>query len=96
MLEKLRKFSNSFFAKIFLFIIAIPFVFWGMGDLFTSGSQKTIVKIEMILGIVSFIKLNGEEKMNKFYNFFIKKLCFRIKLESLIDETYIIINLIKI
>ena len=46
MLEKLRKFSNSFFAKIFLFIIAIPFVFWGMGDLFTSGSQKTIVKIE--------------------------------------------------
>ena len=46
MLEKLRKFSNSFFAKIFLFIIAIPFVFWGMGDLFSSGNQKTIVKIE--------------------------------------------------
>ena len=46
MLEKLRKFSQSFFAKIFLFIIAIPFVFWGMGDLFRSGNQKTIVKIE--------------------------------------------------
>ena len=46
MLEKLRKFSNSFFAKIFLFIVAIPFVFWGMGDLFSSGNQKTIVKID--------------------------------------------------
>ena len=46
MLEKLRKFSNSFFAKIFLFIIAIPFIFWGMGDLFRGGNQKTIVQID--------------------------------------------------
>ena len=45
MLEKLRKFSNSILAKIFLFIVAIPFVFWGMGDLFRGGNTKTIVKI---------------------------------------------------
>ena len=29
-----------------MFIVAIPFVFWGMGDLFRSGSQNTIVKID--------------------------------------------------
>ena len=45
MLEKLRKFSNSIFAKIFLFIVAIPFVFWGMGDLFSGGNKKTIAQI---------------------------------------------------
>ena len=42
MLGTLGKFSSSIFAKIFLFIIAIPFVFWGMGDLFSGGNQNTI------------------------------------------------------
>jgi len=45
MLGSIRKFSSSIFAKVFLFIVAIPFVFWGMGDVFTSGNQNTIVKI---------------------------------------------------
>ena len=45
MLGSLRKFSSSIFAKVFLFIVAIPFVFWGMGDVFRSGNQNTIVKI---------------------------------------------------
>ena len=45
MLGKIRKFSSTIFAKIFLFLVAIPFVFWGMGDLFSGGSQNTIVKI---------------------------------------------------
>ena len=46
MLGKIRKFSSSITAKIFLFIVAIPFVFWGMGPLFESGSQNIIVKID--------------------------------------------------
>ena len=45
MLAKLRNFSSSIFAKFFLAIIAIPFIFWGMGPLFTGGSQNTIVTI---------------------------------------------------
>ena len=45
MLGKIRKFSSTIFAKVFLFLVAIPFVFWGMGDLFSGGSQNTIVKI---------------------------------------------------
>ena len=45
MLGRIRKFSSSILAKIFLFIVAIPFVFWGMGDLFRGGNQNVIVKI---------------------------------------------------
>ena len=45
MLSALRKFSSSIFAKIFLLLIAIPFIFWGMGPVFQSGKQNTIVEI---------------------------------------------------
>ena len=45
MLRIISKFSNSIFAKIFLFILIIPFVFWGMGPLFQGGKQNTIVEI---------------------------------------------------
>ncbi len=37
MLGSFRKFSSSLFAKIFLFIVAIPFVFWGMGGVFSGA-----------------------------------------------------------
>ena len=46
MLGTIRKFSSSIFAKVFLFIVAIPFIFWGMGDVFRSGNLNTIVKID--------------------------------------------------
>ena len=46
MLGSIRKFSSSIYAKVFLFIVAIPFVFWGMGDLFFSGNKNTIAKID--------------------------------------------------
>ena len=45
MLGAIRKFSSSIYAKIFLFIVAIPFVFWGMGPLFRGGNLNTIIKI---------------------------------------------------
>jgi len=45
MLSSLRKFSTSIYAKIFLGIIAIPFIFWGMGSSFTGGSKNVVVMI---------------------------------------------------
>jgi peptidyl-prolyl cis-trans isomerase D len=45
MLSSIRKFSQSVYSKVFLFIVAIPFVFWGMGPLFTSGNLNVIVEI---------------------------------------------------
>ena len=45
MLNYIRNFSKTITAKIFLFIIAVPFVFWGMGDVFTSGNTNSLAKI---------------------------------------------------
>ena len=45
MLNSFRNFAKSFWAKILLVIIIIPFVFWGMGGVFRGGSQNTVAKI---------------------------------------------------
>ena len=45
MLNSFRNFTKSFWAKILLVIIIIPFVFWGMGGVFSGGSQNTLAKI---------------------------------------------------
>jgi len=45
MLSKLRKFKESKFAIVLVAMIAIPFVFWGMGGTFSSGNTNSIAKI---------------------------------------------------
>tara|TARA_B100001250_G_scaffold407447_1_gene428219 strand:+ start:681 stop:2117 length:1437 start_codon:yes stop_codon:yes gene_type:complete len=45
MLDNIRKFSKTFLAKILLVIIIIPFVFWGMGGVFSGGNTNNIAKI---------------------------------------------------
>lgn len=66
MLGILGKFSKSIYAKIFLFIIAIPFVFWGMGPVFRGGKQNTIAEIgnEKISAqeFIDFVKYNSSNK----------------------------------
>ena len=46
MLGSLRKFSDSIYAKIFLVIVAVPFIFWGMGSSITGGSKNVVVIID--------------------------------------------------
>ena len=45
MLNNIRNFSKTWFAKILLVIIVIPFVFWGMGGVFSGGNTNNIAKI---------------------------------------------------
>ena len=45
MLNSFRNFTKSFWAKILLIIIIIPFIFWGMGGVFRGGTQNTVAKI---------------------------------------------------
>ena len=45
MLDKLRGFSKSKLAIVLVGIIIIPFVFWGMGSVFSSGNTNSIAKI---------------------------------------------------
>ena len=46
MLTSIGKFSKSFFIKLLVGIIILPFVFWGMGDVFRGGSQNVVATIE--------------------------------------------------
>ena len=45
MLSKLRDFSKSKLAGVLITIIIIPFVFWGMGSVFSGGNKNNVVKI---------------------------------------------------
>ena len=67
MLSSIRKFSNTILAKIFLAIVAIPFIFWGMGDLFSTGSKNTIATIgKDKIHIQEFIKhVNNYTSINQ-------------------------------
>ena len=45
MIGSFRNFAKSKFAGILVGIIIIPFVFWGMGSVFSSGNSNSIAKI---------------------------------------------------
>ena len=46
MLTSIGKFSKSFLIKILVGIIILPFIFWGMGDVFRGGNQNVIATID--------------------------------------------------
>ena len=45
MISKLRGFTNSKLAGVLVGIIIIPFVFWGMGSVFSGGNTNNVAKI---------------------------------------------------
>ena len=45
MLNKLRNFAKTKIAGVVIGIIIIPFVFWGMGGVFSGGNTNNIAKI---------------------------------------------------
>jgi len=57
MLTSIGKLSKSFFIKLLVGIIILPFVFWGMGDVFRGGNQNVIATIDSK-------KINTQEFVN--------------------------------
>ena len=45
MLQSIRNFAKGKLSKVLLIILIIPFVLWGMGDVFRGGSQTTIATL---------------------------------------------------
>jgi len=45
MISSFRNFAKTKFAGLLVFIIIIPFVFWGMGGMFSSGNTNNVAKI---------------------------------------------------
>ena len=72
MLNSIRNFSKTIPAKIFLFIVAVPFIFWGMGDVFTSGNTNSLAKIndknistEDFINHINKLNINQNEIKNR-------------------------------
>ena len=57
MATSIGKLSKSLFVKILVGIIILPFVFWGMGDVFRGGNQNVIATIDSK-------KINTQEFIN--------------------------------
>jgi len=71
MLTSIRKVTTSVLAKILIAIIILPFLFWGMGDVFRSGNQNVIVTIESekvsaqsFVEYVNRLNLNEQQRNN--------------------------------
>ena len=46
MLTSIKKITKSFLARVLIAIIILPFLFWGMGDVFRTGNQNVVVTID--------------------------------------------------
>ena len=71
MTTSIKKSSKSFFVKLLVGIIILPFVFWGMGDVFKGGNQNVIATIDSkkistqeFMNYVSRMNLNEEQTKN--------------------------------
>ena len=71
MATSIGKLSKSFFIKLLVGIIILPFVFWGMGDVFRGGNQNVIATIESkkvstqeFVNYVNRLNLNEEQINN--------------------------------
>ena len=48
MISSLRNFAKTKLAGVFVGIIILPFVFWGMGGMFSSGNTNNVAKVDKI------------------------------------------------
>jgi peptidyl-prolyl cis-trans isomerase D len=71
MATSIVKLSKSFFIKLLVGIIILPFVFWGMGDVFRGGNQNVIATVESekittqeFMNYIRQINLNDEQIKN--------------------------------
>ena len=71
MATSIGKLSKSFFIKLLVGIIILPFVFWGMGDVFRGGNQNIIASIDSkkvstqeFVNYVNRLNLNEEQVKN--------------------------------
>jgi len=65
MLNIIRNFSKTLFAKILVVIIIIPFIFWGMGGVFNKGNSNNIAKINNYsISTQDFIDYINQSKIN--------------------------------
>ena len=92
MLDKLRNFSKGKLAGVLVAIIIIPFVFWGMGSVFSGGNTNSIAKInnynlstEDFADFVNNSKISTEVIKENINNNILEQLLTQLVSISLID-----------
>ena len=66
MATSIGKLSKSFFLKLLVGIIILPFVFWGMGDVFRGGSQNVIATVDSEkISTQEFVRYVNQLNLNK-------------------------------
>ena len=66
MINKFKSITNSKFSWIIVALIAIPFVFWGMGDVFTKGNSNNVAKINnSTISVTDFINHINQSSLNE-------------------------------
>ena len=92
MLNKLRNFSKGKLAGVLVGIIIIPFVFWGMGSVFSGGNTNSIAKInnhnistQDFADFVNNSKINTEIIKENINNNVLEELLTQLVSISLID-----------
>jgi peptidyl-prolyl cis-trans isomerase D len=71
MLTSIRKITTSFLAKVLIGIIILPFLFWGMGDVFRGGNQNILtsigsekISVQSFVEYVNRLNLSEQQKKN--------------------------------
>ena len=65
MLNKLRNFSKGKMAAVLVAIIIVPFVFWGMGSVFSGGNTNSIAKLNNYnISTKDFVEFINKSKIN--------------------------------
>ena len=71
MATSIGKLSKSFFIKLLVGIIILPFVFWGMGDVFRGGNQNVVATVDSnkistqeFVNYINRLNLNEEQVKN--------------------------------
>ena len=71
MLNSIKKYSKTLLFKVLVGIIILPFLFWGMGDVFSGGSQNVVAKIDSekistrdFVNYLNVLDLNEQERKN--------------------------------
>ena len=92
MLNKLRNFSKGKLATVLVAIIIIPFVFWGMGSVFSGGTTNSVAKINNFnISTKDFVdhinksKLSTDEIKENINNNILEEFLTELVSNSLID-----------
>ena len=71
MIKSIKKYSKSLLFKALVGIIILPFVFWGMGDVFSGGNQNIVATIDSkkistqeFMKYVNRLNLDDKEREN--------------------------------